>query len=166
MLRLTEKSPAWKDVLPGVRIEFAPPTNKAWRAARRAAAAALGRPVGDADLELREEAGDAFSRVLIAAAILAWDGIGDAEGNPISPTPETIALLLADPRWFEACDTAYVLPLVLEQAEGNVSAGSPNGISAEAMPATITATSRAKPRKARGAANVRTSRKSRAPKTA
>lgn len=165
MIRLTEKQPVWKDVLPGVRVQFAPMTNKAWRAARRAAAAVLGTVEGElTDDELREDAGDAFSRALIAPAILAWEGVGDAEGEVAEVTPETVSLFLSDPRRFEACDNAYVMPLVLEQAEGNASAGSPNGISPLETPAPITVTSAVQ---AEGGAKIApTSRRTRAPKKA
>lgn len=167
MLRLIENGPEWKDVLPGVRIQFAPLSKRAWRAARRAAAAVLGKEeAGLSDDELGEEAGDAFSLALIAPAIVAWEGVGDAAGDPVEPTPDMVRLFLSDPRRFEACDNAYVLPIALERAEGNAFAGSPSGTSAQATPAKTTASSRAKAPRGAAAPNARTSRTSRKQKRA
>lgn len=144
MLKLIEKTPFWREVLPGVEIEFAPVDNRAWRAAKRAAAGVAGLTEQDIDKdELHEEMGDAFSRALIERGIRAWRGVGDANGEAIEPSPEAITLFLSDPRRFEACDAAYVLPMVREAAEGNVSAASPNGISSRVTAARTIATSAA-----------------------
>ena len=139
MLQLTKREPVWHDRMPGVRVLFAPIDQRAWRAAKRAAAAELQ---GDEE-DMTERAGDAFSRALIAGGIRDWEGIGDTEGNPIAPTAETIGLFLDDPRNFDWADEVYVMPFAAEHAEGNVSGASPNGISAGAMPATNTASSAA-----------------------
>lgn len=163
MLKLVAKQPFWCEVLPGVEIEFLPVGNLAWRAARRAAAAVIGRAEAElTDDEIQEEAGDAFSRALIERGIRAWKGVGDADGNPIEPTPEAVALFLEDPRRFEACDNAYVLPIVLEQQAGNVSAASPDGTSNQVTAAQTIATSAAKA--PRGARSARTGSTKRAPK--
>lgn len=112
-------------LLPRVRVRFAPIGIKAVRAARRAVAKALA-----IDVEDIEEAGDELSRELLRRGILAWEGIGDADGKPVAVSPEMIALFLADPTCFEAADRVYVRPWSDRELEKNGFAGSPNGISA------------------------------------
>jgi hypothetical protein len=51
-----------------------------------------------------------------AARVLAWEGVGDTDGNPIDPGPETIDALLDIWPIFEAFQLAYVSKgLLLEQ---------------------------------------------------
>lgn len=173
MLRLVKQEERWLEPLPGVRIRVAPITRATWREARRAAAAALraSGETGEAAIsgENAEAAGDEMSRVLIERGIIEWEGVADQDGAPLPVTPEAIALLLDDPARFDAIDQAYILPWLLRDAEGNGSAGSPNGISTKATPARITASRRAKRGgRAKGAANARTastSSKARTPPT-
>ncbi|WP_374649100.1 hypothetical protein [Rhizorhabdus sp.] len=177
--------PFWRDILPGVRVQFRPIEPRDWRAAKRAAREALESDEGASDTELIELAGDAFSRELIRRGIVAWEGVGDADGNVIEPTQDvfrvddqgkpvrdeagrlilqqrgSISLFLADPRRFEACDLAYVVPLAERSREGNASAGSPNGTSVMATPASATASSAAPPQAGDAAPNVPTASKRR-----
>ena len=76
-----------------------------------------------------EERAVAFAKALARRAVLAWDGIGDADGNAIGPSPVT-----------------YVCKGLLLDAEKNVSAPSPTGASAGA-----TATARPAHKRARTA---------------
>ena len=146
MLKLSEPKQEWLDVLPGVRILFAPVSRKAWRAAQTAAATIMraaepeedDAPVSD---EATEEAGDAISHALLERGIIAWSGVGDDDGEPLPVSPESVAIFLAHPLYFDAADRAYVKPFVARMMEGNVSAGSPNGTSDRAMPAPTIAAS-------------------------
>ena len=79
---------------------------------------------GDADA--------AFAKALARRAVLAWDGIGDADGNPIDPSPEAIDALLDVWPIFEAFQLTYVSKGLLLEQEKNASALSPNGPSAGA----------------------------------
>ena len=132
------KSPRWHDLAPGVRVQLRPLTTALMVATR-------SDPVVEA---VPEEASDeeravAFAKALARRAVLAWDGIGDADGNPIDPSPEAIDALLDVWPVFEAFQTQYVAKGLILDAEKNVSAPLPNGPSAGA-----TATARP----ARGAA--------------
>ncbi|MFU8899859.1 MAG: hypothetical protein ACNA7L_13275, partial [Roseinatronobacter sp.] len=82
-------------------------------------------------------------------AIKDWEGVGDADGTPITVTPEHINALLEVWPLFEAFQTKYVNSGFLLDAEKNASAPLPTGNSAGAR-------STARPAKAR----VRTARKS------
>lgn len=190
MLKLTPATSAWLALLPArgedpaVRIEVSPITIKAVRAARRALAAALG-----IDAEDLEEAGDALSRELLRRGILAWEGIGNANGEPIAPTDlfpvldadgepvldadgkpvmqKGVELFLADPMLFELADQLYVLPWAQASAEKNGFAGSLSGTSKAATPAPDTVTSPAPSAPtdaASAAASAPTSRTSSRPK--
>jgi hypothetical protein len=64
--------------------------------------------------------------------VLAWEGIGDADGKPIDPSPEAIDALLDVWPIFEAFQLTYVSKGLLLEQEKNVSAPSPNGPSAGA----------------------------------
>ena len=59
-------------------------------------------------------------------------GIGDAESNPIDPSPEAIDALLDLWPVFEAFQTLYVAKALLLDAEKNASAPLPTGPSAGA----------------------------------
>jgi hypothetical protein len=78
--------------------------------------------------------------------VLAWEGVGDAEGNPLPVTHGAVTALLEVWPIFEAFQLDYVAKgLVLEQ-EKNVSTPSPSGTSAGA-----TATAKPARRRARTA---------------
>ncbi|MFU8899892.1 MAG: hypothetical protein ACNA7L_13465, partial [Roseinatronobacter sp.] len=73
-----------------------------------------------------------FGKVLADRAILDWEGVGDADGNPTPVTPEGIAALLDIWPIFEKFQMGYVAKgLELEQ-EKNASAPSPSGSTAGA----------------------------------
>ncbi|MGI4879906.1 MAG: hypothetical protein ACRYG4_20720 [Janthinobacterium lividum] len=124
--------------MPGVRVRFAPIGIKAVRAGRAAVRAAFAEAAED-----MEGAGDAMSLELLRRGIVEWEGIGNADGEPVTASPAMIELFLADPDSYEAADAAYVLPWARRDAEKNVSAPSPSGTSAGAMPGSDTATSHA-----------------------
>lgn len=49
-------------------------------------------------------------RSFAQAGIVGWKGIGDADGEPIEPTPETIDRLLDVLPAYEAFDARVVVP--------------------------------------------------------
>jgi hypothetical protein len=142
MLRLDlAAKPHWLDLGHGVRLHVEPLTSALMMAARAdPAVEALPEDAGNEVLAL------AMAKAVARRAVLAWEGVGDAEGQPLPVTPEGVDALLEVWPIFEAFQLAYVAKgLVLEQ-EKNVSAPSPNGISAGA-----TATARPARRRARTA---------------
>ena len=80
-----------------------------------------------------EERAVAFAKALARRAVLAWEGIGDTEGNLIDPSPEAIDALLDVWPIFEAFQLTYVSKGLLLEQEKNASALSPTGPSAGAI---------------------------------
>ena len=120
-------APQWCDLIPGVRLRLRPLTTALMVSARGDPAIA-DLPEGAAT----EEAALAMAKALARRAILAWEGIGDADGNAIEPSPEAIDALLDIWPAFEAFQTLYVAKALLLDAEKNVSAPLPTGPSAGA----------------------------------
>jgi hypothetical protein len=135
MLRLSLKNtPDWLDLGHGVRVLVEPMSTAMMIAARRdPQIAALGVYGGDAIEALNN---DDFALVMAKAvariAIKDWEGVGDADGNPITVTPERISALLEVWPLFEAFQTKYVNSGFLLDAEKNASAPLPTGNSAGA----------------------------------
>ena len=119
--------PRWHDLASGVRLRLRPLTTALMVATR-----------SDPEVEVvPEEATDeeravAFAKALARRAVLAWEGIGDADGNPIEPSPEAIDALLDIWPVFEAFQLSYVSKGLLLEQEKNASALSPTGPSAGA----------------------------------
>lgn len=107
--------PFWLDVLPGVRIRFRPVSVAAMLVARAAAGEAL-KSAGDGAVI---EAGAAFTRALAQQGIVAWEGIGDANGKPVDPGKETIDQLLEIWPAFDVIDRLYVGPALTRLDEKN-----------------------------------------------
>ena len=76
----------------------------------------------------------AFTRSVARWGILEWQGVGDADGAPVEPTPENIDALLEHWQAFDAVDRLYVAPALIGIDEKNASSLSPNGTSAGAKP--------------------------------
>ena len=115
-------APQWCDLIPGVRVRLRPLTTALMVSARGDPAIA-DLPEGAAT----EEAAIAMAKALARRAILAWEGIGDADGNPLDPSPEAIEALLDIWPAFEAFQTLYVAKALLLDAEKNGSAPLPTG---------------------------------------
>ena len=151
MLRLNlAREPYWLDLGLGVRVHIEPLTTALMVAAR-----------SDPDVrDLPEGAADdaiavIFARAIAQRAVLDWEGVGDADGNPTPVTPEGIAALLDIWPIFEKFQMGYVAKGLELEAEKNVSAPSPTGSTAGAK-----ATARpARPPRA-AAASAKTARKS------
>lgn len=139
------------DERPAVRVKFAPIGRIALRAARRAA----GDVCHGMDLpedenaplppELLDAAGDALSESLLMSGIVDWEGVGNAAGDPVPVTVETLTMFLADPLRFERLDDAYVRPFVVRELEKNGLSPSSTGMSTGAMPGRDIADRSAKP---------------------
>jgi hypothetical protein len=123
-------------LLPGVRVRFEPIGRKAVRAAREACGLSLQEHGAD-----WQEALDALSCTFMRRGIVEWEGIGDAEGNALAVTPESVELFIANADTFEAAHLHYVSPWIDRDREKNVSAASSNGTSAVAMAAADIVTS-------------------------
>jgi hypothetical protein len=117
MLKLnTDREPFWLGLVPGVRVQFRPITVAAILLARTAAADVLRAGGEDAMVK----AGVAFTSSLAHSGIAAWSGIGDADGNPVEPTKDTIQAALEHWPVFDAIDRLYVGPALIQDAEKNV----------------------------------------------
>lgn len=130
MLKLAspQREPYWLDFLPGVRIKVRPITVAAIIGARQAAAEAMKTPDGQEIFV----GSAAFTRSIARWGITEWEGVGDADGNPVPPAPENIDALLELWQAFDAIDRLYVAPALIGVDEKNASSPSPNGISAGA----------------------------------
>ena len=120
-------APRWHDLAPGVRVQLRPLTTALMVATRR------DRVVESLPPEASdEERAVAFAKALARRAVLSWEGIGDADGNPIDPNPEAIDALLDVWPIFEAFQLTYVSKGLLLDQEKNASAPLLNGPSAGA----------------------------------
>ena len=140
MLRLDlSRDPTWTDLGHGVRLRLLPLTTALMVATR-----------GDPGVEsLPDDASDearavAFAKALARRAVLAWEGVGDADGEPIDPSPEAVDALLDLWPIFEAFQLSYVSKGLLLEREKNASAPSPTGPSAGASATAAPARRRAK----------------------
>ena len=149
-LEMSAREPFWLDAPQlgeGVRFLLAPITPAMVLAARSAGSSALVATVGDggradrghepADLEGQGEA--AFTRSIVMAGLRGWEGIGDADGQPVEPTREAVEVLLG--RWhvFNFLDRNYVNAGLAAPSEKNGSSPSRNGTSGAKMRARNTA---------------------------
>jgi hypothetical protein len=114
--------PRWHELAPGVRVQLRPLTT-ALMVATRSDPAVEAVPEDASD----EERALAFAKALARRAVLTWEGVGDASGNPIDPSPEAIDALLDIWPMFEAFQLAYVSRGLLLEQEKNASALLPSG---------------------------------------
>ncbi|MFV0410978.1 MAG: hypothetical protein ACK5LJ_15150 [Paracoccus sp. (in: a-proteobacteria)] len=140
--------PRWHDLAPGVRVRLRPLTT-ALMVATRSDPDVEAVPDATSD----EERALIFAKALARRAVLDWEGVGNADGNVIAPSPEAIDALLDIWPIFEAFQLVYVSKGLLLEQEKNVSAPSPNGPSVGA-----TATARPAKGRARTARAAQTSR--------
>ena len=131
--------PRWLDLLPGVRLQLRPLTTALMVSARSDPAVEALPPEA-----MTEELALAMAKAVARRAVLDWEGVGDAEGNPVDVSPEGIDALLEIWPAFEAFQAAYVAKGLLLEQEKNASAPSPNGTSAGAGATARPATARAR----------------------
>jgi hypothetical protein len=128
MIRLNlSPEPQWLEIAPGLRLLLAPMSTALMMAAR--SDPALRDLPEEADNDTR---GMVFARALARRALLDWEGVGDADGNPLAVTPEGIDALLDIFPVFDAFQSDYVGKGLLLGAEGNASSPLPSGPSAGA----------------------------------
>ena len=84
-------------------------------------------PKLEVDRENAELVTVALVKAIARRTIVAWDGIGDAEGKVIDPDPVGINAMLDVWQLYEAFNTQFVAPFLILRAEGNASAPSPSG---------------------------------------
>ncbi len=136
--------PRWHELAPGVQVQLRPLTTALMVAARSdPAVEAVPEEASD------EERALSFAKALARKAVLAWEGVGDVDGNPIEPSPEAIDALLDVWLIFEAFQLAYVSKGLLLEQEKNASALSPSGPSAGASDTARTASPAAPAKTAR-----------------
>jgi hypothetical protein len=128
MIRLNlSREPSWLDLGHDVRVRVAPLTTSLMAAARSdPAVAALPEGVSNETIAVT------MAKALARLVVLEWEGVGNAEGDPVPVTPEGIDALLDILPIFEAFQLRYVSKGLLLEAEKNGSAPSPNGTSAGA----------------------------------
>ena len=129
MLRLNlTATPEWLTLAPGLRLQLAP-LSTAIMLSARADIAAADLPA-DASIDDLAVIG---AKAIARRAVLDWEGVGDADGNPVQVTPEGIDALLEIWPVFEAFQVKYVGNGMLLEQEKNGSAPSPTGTSAVAQ---------------------------------
>jgi len=132
-------TPEWLKLAPGLRLLVGPLTT-ALMVSARADPAIEELPDGAA----QEELALAMAKAVARRAVLDWEGVGDDAGNAVAVSPEGIDALLEIWPVFEAFQTSYVARGLILDAEKNVSAPSPNGLSAGASDTAKRAKRRAK----------------------
>jgi len=141
MIRINlSPEPQWLDLGLGLRLQLAPLSTAVMLSAR-ADIAAADLPADASNDDLAVIGAKAIAR----RAVLDWEGVGDADGNPVQVTPEGIDALLEIWPVFEAFQAQYVGRGMLLEQEKNVSAPSPTGTSAAAQTTAKPAKARAKP---------------------
>lgn len=130
--------PRWVELIPGLRLQLRPLTTALMVAARADPALDIAAAEGE-DAVATEALALTMAKALARQAILDWEGVGDAEGQPVLVSPAAIDALLDIWPVFEAFQTIYVSKGLLVDAEKNVSPplpiGSSAGASATARPA-------------------------------
>lgn len=128
MIRLNlTAAPAWLTLAPGLRLRVAPLTT-ALMVSARADPAIEALP----DTASQEELALAMAKAVARRAVLDWEGVGDDAGDAVPVSPEGIDALLEIWPAFEAFQTQYVAKGLILDAEKNVSAPLPTGLSAGA----------------------------------
>ncbi|WP_322895712.1 MULTISPECIES: hypothetical protein [unclassified Yoonia] len=156
-LNLTKKA-TWIDLGHGVRLQVEPLTTAVMAAARRdPAVVAVSKQssvssdppntqhaLTNADLAARDDAGIIMAKAVARRVVTAWEGVGDADGNPVAVTDAGLDALLDIWVIFDAFQTRYLAGGFLLDAEKNVSAPSLPGTTAGATPIAPPAKARAR----------------------
>ena len=140
-LKSAAAEPFWLEILPSQKTQFRPLTVAMVLAARDEAgkaALAVMHDDGTSDLAVAT-ANVQFATSLAKLAIVAWEGVGDADGKETPPTPEAIAEYMADIVVFDAVRAKFIGPQLASVEEKNASAPSRPGTSGAKMRARNTA---------------------------
>ncbi|MDB5461381.1 MAG: hypothetical protein JWO72_3122 [Caulobacteraceae bacterium] len=125
----TGREPIWIDVAEGVRVQFKP-----WATQAKSAGITAGATVLAAG-HTRDVAEVAFTIAAARWGALAWEGIGDQDGELLPLTPDNLQELLEQSEAaYQAVDAGYVIPGLQRSAEKNGSAPSPLGTSPASKP--------------------------------
>lgn len=140
MIRLDlSAGPKWLDLGHGLRLQVLPVSTAIMVAARNdPAVEAL--PEGAS----KEEQALVMAKAVARRVVTGWEGVGDADGNPVPVTPEGIGALLDIWPVFEAFQTRCLAPHLMLDAEKNGSAPSQPGTSAGAKATARPAKARAR----------------------
>jgi hypothetical protein len=116
--------PYWLDLPRGVRVEIRPVTTPIMAAAQAAAARRLAAiRLADPDLDPDLARGLAFAFLVKALArhvVIAWQGVGDAAGQPLPLSPEAVERLMDLDDVAAAFWDRATAPVAVVAAEGNV----------------------------------------------
>ena len=140
MIRLDlTAGPKWLDLGAGLRLHVLPVTTAIMVAARN-------DPVVEAlpERASKEEQALVMAKAVARRVVTGWQGVGDADGNPVPVTPEGIDALLDIWPVFEAFQTHCLAPHLMLEQEKNASAPLPNGTSVGATPIAKPAKGRAR----------------------
>lgn len=110
MLKLTPSpEPFWLDLPGGARAQMKPIDTAAYLRAQIASRAVLRAvpPEETIPPEIWAESQVAFVRALVLGGLIAWKGVGDAEGKAAPVTPENVERLLAHYPAFVAFERDY-----------------------------------------------------------
>lgn len=140
MLRLGAPAEVrWVDLVAGVRVQVRPIDTGLVMRVRHSVAAQAAEGWGDRDPEVES------SLLYAEHSIVAWEGVGDADGEPVEPTPARVRQLLSEQVLiFDAFRARVLGPAFMVAAEGNGFAPSPSGTSAGATSTARTAKGRAR----------------------
>ena len=129
MIRLDlKREPHWLDLCHGVRLHVRPCTTALMMAAR-AEVQRSAEPV----LNETQAAGErtaALVKALARMSVLEWEGVGDADGEPVPLSPDGVDALLDLWPMAEAFERLYLAPALLLDDEKNAFAPAPSGTSA------------------------------------
>ena len=122
MLRLDILSqPRWLDLGHGVRLFVEPLTTAVMLAARSDPAILAATQVAEGeDTPSNDDLARIVAKAVARIVVHDWEGVGDAEGKPLSVTPDGIDALLEIWPIFEAFQTRYIAGALILDAEKNV----------------------------------------------
>ena len=122
MLRLDILSqPRWLDLGHGVRLFVEPLTTAVMLAARSDPAILAATQVAEGeDTPSNDDLARIVAKAVARIVVHDWEGVGDAEGKPLSVTPDGIDALLEIWPIFEAFQIRYIAGALILDAEKNV----------------------------------------------
>jgi len=122
MLRLNLSSePQWLDLGHGVRLFVEPLTTAVMLAARSDPAILVATQAAEVDgAPSNDDLALVVAKAVARIVVKDWEGVGDAEGKPLSVTSDGIDGLLEIWPIFEAFQTKYIAGALILDAEKNV----------------------------------------------
>ena len=118
MIRLDlKREPYWLDLGHGVRLHVRPCSTALVMAARAAVARGVN---AQPDEQAAGTLTATFVKTLARLAVHAWEGVGDAHGEPVAITPEGVEALMDLWPIADAFERQYLGPALLLEEEKNV----------------------------------------------